>query len=111
MIAAQNERCPAIRKRLPDKPSQTLAGSRDLRQIFGIAWARVIDSFRLRRGNVAEIGDVITESLKTPAESSDANRRRAHIDAPASRAEIERGPDDCDVLVSHGRGASHGRSR
>ena len=64
----------------------------------------VADVARLRdlRRNVAVVDDFTAELLEPVGQTRIANRRRAHVDAPPTLAEIERRTDDRDLL--HGRG-------
>ena len=53
------------------------------------------------------VDDVAAELLEPFGEPGVADRRRAHVDAAAPRAEVERRPDDCDRV--HGKEAKRAR--
>src|SRR5580704_11812344 len=55
----------------------------------------------LDHGDVAEILHLITQLGEASIQIGDANRRRSHVDAAPSSAQVERRADDRDVSRSH----------
>ena len=109
VIAAQNERDLSAQPRLFDELRDAVAERENLRQE---ARAPIVYRKRLRdrRLDVAEIVRHDAERRsKMLRELGVANRRRPHVDATATGAEIERGADQGHTplrLHAHGRKAN-----
>jgi hypothetical protein len=79
-----------------DAGGEFFAGRGDLGKELGVSVAGG-RGFGLLYVNIAEILDVVPERPQARIEVRDAQRRRSHVDAAASLAEIERRSDDGDV--------------
>src|SRR5208283_5834593 len=78
-----------------DAGGKFFAGRGDLGKELGVAVAGG-RGFSLLYVNIAEILDVVPERLQARIEARDAERRRSHVDAAASLAEIEGRSDNRD---------------
>ena len=98
VVAAEHERQRALLEREADEPGDAATGRLDLRQV---ARARVRLLGRLLHGrlDVAPVEDVVADPVEPVVEARVADRGRAHVDASAARAEVERGSDDRHLLA------------
>ena len=58
-------------------------------------------ALRLIDHDVAQILDLVTQLGELLVQSGDAQRRRSHVDAAASRTQIHGRADDGDVRLTH----------
>ncbi len=92
----------------PTSRATRAARGLDLRQV---ARRRVRLLGRLEHGglDVAPVEHLVAEALEAVVQAGVADRRRAHVDAAAARAEVERGADDRDLLARlHGQNPTQG---
>jgi len=94
-FGAQHERELAVGDGRGDVIGQVLAGAADGAPVAGrrIALVQRLDH---PRADVAVVVHGVAEAGDSLAQLRVADRRRAHVDAAASRAEVERGPDHAD---------------
>ena len=97
VVAAEHERQRVLLERERDEPGDAAARRLDLRQV---ARAGVRLLRRLQHGglDVAPVEDVVADRVEPVVEPRVADRGRAHVDAAAAGAEVERGADDRDLL-------------
>src|SRR5277367_1704062 len=93
MIAAENQRGEIFVQGLLYSVSQALAGAGDFVQVARAFFAVGL-LFRLWHGNVANIFHVAAELPQASLQTGHAQRRGAHVDAPAARAQVHRYADD-----------------
>src|ERR1700723_1308458 len=99
MIAAENQRGEIFVQGLLYSVGQALAGAGDFVQVTRAFFAEGL-LFRLRHGNVANIFHVAAEMLQARLQTGQAQRRGAHVDAPAARPHGPRYADDA-YFVRH----------
>ena len=114
MIAAQHQRdtCPAPAPLAPCPP----AACRSARSAADTCASRGPSGYalRLRHRDVAQVLHLIAERRQPGIQIRHAHRRRTHVDAAASRAQIQRRADDRDVQTaacSRPRPVQHARER
>ena len=100
VVAAEDERPGALPHRSFDDRGQLRARGEDLGHEAGPLVGEG-ETLRLRRHHVAAVGDVEPDAGEPLFEPRVADRRRAHVDAAALLAEVERGADDRNGTV-HG---------
>ena len=100
VVTAENERPGSLRHGRLDEGGQFGAGVEDLGQ-ESCALVTQRDRLRLRRHDVAPVGDRMPHRPQALLETRVADRRRPHVDATTGLAEVERRTDDPD-------GTAHG---
>src|ERR1700730_14087099 len=95
-MAAENDRELAGTQHIPHHFGQAGTSFSNLRKISRF-WGAFRLTLALNHRDIAEGFDYIAEACQTPVEIGHANRRWTHIHAPASRSQIERCPDDCNM--------------
>ena len=93
MVAAEDDRRAPLLDRPGDRAGDPLAGLLDLVEEARLR-APARGRFRDDRVHVPPVIALDAELLETILEARVANRRRAHVDAAAPGAEVERGADD-----------------
>ena len=101
MVAAQDDGDVAVACSLRDLPRNPLASLLDLHEEARTRVARR-GRLRNRRLDVAPVKAFETEPREAVVQTRIANRGRAHVDATASGAQVERSPDDCELSFPHG---------
>ncbi len=97
MIAAENQRELALRERRSDHLRQSRTGLGDLRKIFRMRAARPAGFRAAPRARCRDPPLRIPKLRQASVQIGDAQRGRAHVDAAAAGAKIERRADDRDV--------------
>jgi hypothetical protein len=100
VVAAQDQRDLFLGEGAVDHHRQTLAGERDLGQVFG-AVGTFGQTFRLVDGHIAEIVGVVAEGGEALIQIGDADGGGTHVDTAAALAEVEGRADDGDVGRVH----------
>ena len=98
VVAAEDERQRVLIEREADEPCDPAAGRLDLGEVAR-ALVGVLGRLEHGRLDVAPVEHVVAELAQPVVETGVADRGRPHVDAAASRPEIERGADDRDLLA------------
>ena len=99
MVAAEHERRPSAARRSGDELRHLVAERKDLVQEARPLVAR-LGRLRDRRDDVPEVDRLNAERLlQMLLQSRVPDRRRTHVDATASRPEVERRADQGDLPV------------
>ena len=99
VVTAENERPGSVADGRLDEGGQFRAGVEDLGQ-ESCALVTQRDRLRLRRHDVAPVGDRMPIARQALLETRVADRRRPHVDAATGLAEVERRADDRDGTCS-----------
>ena len=86
VVATQHQRRLAALQGLRDLFRKKLAGAGDFGQEAGVPRPRFTQGFRLRGLDIAYVPYFITQHRQTSAQARHAQRRGAHIHAPATLA-------------------------
>ena len=100
MIAAQHQRDLSLIGGALDHLRQARAGVGDLRKIARVGGTRG-QALRLVHDHVAQIFDLVAQLGELLIQTGDAQGRRSHVHAAASRAQIHGRADDGDVRLTH----------
>ena len=102
VVAAEHERQRVLLQRKPDQPRDAPARRLDLRQVAGTR-VRLLGRFLHRRLDVAPVQDVVADPVEPVVKARVPDGGWPHVDAAATRAEVERCSDDRHLLsCGHG---------